>query len=162
MKSIHVLLLVCAIWLVLVGCSSNSAAVKVAEQFKEQQFQVDSVPGTLTKEAAQKIEDQLAVYETEQFKQNQAMNHITTLPQEVARAQGASEEMKKLKFKTISTSKDQKSVKLSYTGILVLHGGKVPKVPINGTMKLVNDQGTWKITNDEFNIRDVMDLMLDA
>lgn len=145
----------------LVGCGNASdEAIKTATDYKEAQFNVEVNKGQdgVTQELMNKVKNKLAPFQTQEFLVEQTKNRMLTLPSTVAWAQQSNLSLEDLKFETISQDKEKKTTSLSYTAKLVLNEKDAKKITLNGVMNLTNADGSWKVTYDHCNVKDLWDL----
>ena len=160
-KAFKYLIILCLTIIILSGCSNSSEnALKAAKDFKEMQFNVSlyDYQDGITPELLDEVRNKLSPFQTKDFQIKQTKNRILTLPLEVARVQNSTMSLENLKFKTISEDKDIKAINLSYTAILGFDNKNVQKININGVMNLINEDGAWKVSYDNFNVKDLFDL----
>ncbi|MEK4108584.1 hypothetical protein NST28_31400 [Paenibacillus sp. FSL R10-2791] len=126
-------------------------AIKVAEIYKNIEYNVTASDELLSEESIQKRTEEMKSFFTEGFAEKAVDTRYTIMVLQVAEAQQASVTSENLKFTVSNQKKDM--VELIYTADLILldqENKESNRVPLQGTLTLFNENGKWLIQGDRF------------
>ncbi|MBU5355090.1 hypothetical protein KQI74_22660 [Paenibacillus barcinonensis] len=163
----HIILRIFALsiifFILLTGCNTveESAAIKVARDYKTTEFNLDVIDAS----SPERIEKQLEsteLYLTEDYYFKQYNTKNISLPLQVAEKEQAVLSTKDLQFNVNNKNNDDENIILNYSFILLLNNKESrqnKKINVEGLLTLKEINGKWLIQNDEYNIDELKKLL---
>lgn len=148
-------------FIVLAGCntSEENSAIKTARGYKTKEFNIDLLNAS-SPEGIEKQMQSTESYLSEEYYLKQYDSKNIALPLQIAKKEQASLSTKDLKLKVKKNNGE--NITLDYRLRLQLEykeAHKVDKIDIKGVLTLEEINGTWLIKNDEYNIKDLKNLL---